>query len=625
MDATVTDPLVGQVLDGRYRVTRRIAQGGMAVVYEALDTRLERVVALKVMHPWLANDPELVARFAREAKAAARLSAPSVVAVHDQGRDGELVWLAMEHVEGRTLRDVLTTRGRLKPAEAFEVALPLLRALAAAHAAGLVHRDVKPENVLVGVDGTVKVADFGLVRAVTASSHTRSDGAVLGSVSYLAPELLERGTADERVDVYAAGILLFELLTGDKPFEGETPLAVAYQHVHGDVPAPSTRVRGLPAALDALVVRATRRDPDQRPRDAGEMLAEAIAAQRTLGPADEPTELVAPPGPRPRSEPTTRTPRPAAAEPTTRAPRPGPEAAERPGRRRVRRRRALLATLLVLLLGAGAAGAAFGPWRYASAPRLVGLSAATAAERLQSAGFHAAATELRFDDTVPKGEVLTSSPGPGGWLRKGRAVRLVVSKGPDLRTVPQLTGRTREEATELVRSAHLSAGRVTAAWSDSVPAGQVASSSPVAGASLLHGKPVALVLSKGPQPVAVPKLVGSTLEDATTALTALRLEVASTEDYSETVPDGTVISQATPAGTSVLPGTSVAVVVSKGPPLVKVPGVVGKTRGSAVAKLQAAGFKVTTSGVDILHLVLFQSRKGGSMVPKGTTIHLTIT
>ncbi|MGK5632786.1 protein kinase domain-containing protein, partial [Streptomyces sp. URMC 123] len=280
MDTTLQDPLVGQVLDGRYRVDARVAAGGMATVYRALDTRLDRVLALKVMHPALADDASFVERFIREAKSAARLDHANVVGVFDQGTDGAHVYLAMEYVAGCTLRDVLRERGALRPRAALDVLEPVLAALGAAHLAGLVHRDMKPENVLIGDDGRVKVADFGLARAV--DTTTAATGPLLGTASYLAPEQIAHGTADARVDVYACGILLYEMLTGGKPHTGENPARILYRHLHEDVPPPSAAVPGLAPELDALVAAATARDPGLRPADAVALLALARAAAERL-------------------------------------------------------------------------------------------------------------------------------------------------------------------------------------------------------------------------------------------------------------------------------------------------------------------------------------------------------
>lgn len=290
MDTTLQDPLVGQLLDGRYRVEARIAVGGMATVYRAVDTRLDRVLALKVMHPALAADAAFVERFIREAKSVARLAHPNVVGVFDQGAQGAYVYLAMEYVAGCTLRDVLRDRGALQPRAALDILEPVLAALGAAHRAGFVHRDMKPENVLIGDDGRVKVADFGLVRAV--DTVTSTTGTLLGTVSYLAPEQIEHGTADPRVDVYACGVVLYEMLTGAKPHTGETPAQVLYRHLNEDVPPPSAAVPGLAAALDDLVAAATARNPELRPYDAVALLGMVQEARAAL--ADEQLDAVPP-------------------------------------------------------------------------------------------------------------------------------------------------------------------------------------------------------------------------------------------------------------------------------------------------------------------------------------------
>src|SRR4051794_17569082 len=283
MDATLSDPLVDQLLDGRYAIEARVARGGMASVYVATDIRLERRVAVKVMHPALAEDPEFVARFNREARAAARLSHPDAVAVYDQGSDAGHVFLVMEYVAGATLRDILRQRGRLSPGESLAIMDHVLAALGAAHAAGLVHRDVKPENVLVTPDGRVKVADFGLARAVAGTTLTTDDGPMLGTAAYVAPEQMRDGTSDARSDVYSAGVLLFELLTGTPPFTGDSAMAVAYKHMSDDVPAPSSRVAAVPAELDALVRSATARDPAARPADGRALHAALVQVRDRLG------------------------------------------------------------------------------------------------------------------------------------------------------------------------------------------------------------------------------------------------------------------------------------------------------------------------------------------------------
>jgi eukaryotic-like serine/threonine-protein kinase len=246
-EVTSLDDLVGTVVDGRYRIDAKLARGGMATVYQATDLRLDRVVALKVMHAHLATDPDFVQRFEREARAAARLHHPHVVGVFDQGTDGDRVYLAMEFVEGRTLRDVMREYGPLTPEQALVIVDPILKALQAAHDAGFVHRDIKPENILIADDGRVKVADFGLARALTSSDASATTGMIMGTVAYLAPEQVERGDADRRTDIYATGVVLFEMITNHVPHEGESPIAVAFQHVHADVPPPSQINPSVPA------------------------------------------------------------------------------------------------------------------------------------------------------------------------------------------------------------------------------------------------------------------------------------------------------------------------------------------------------------------------------------------
>ena len=283
----VTESLLGRVVDGRYRVQSHIADGGMASVYLALDTRLDRDVALKVLRRDLAQDEAFASRFRREARSAARLSHPNVVSVFDQGDDDGHMFLAMEYVPGQTLREVMKAEGPLTPRAALDLMTPVLQALGAAHRAGIIHRDVKPENIILREDdGTVKVADFGLARAVSNQTSYSQTGVLLGTVAYLSPEQVERGIADARSDVYAAGLILFEMLTGTKAFVGDTPIHIAYQHVHGSIPAPSSRVPTVPAELDALVALATSRDPDQRPADAGDFLAEVRKSRAMLTPTE---------------------------------------------------------------------------------------------------------------------------------------------------------------------------------------------------------------------------------------------------------------------------------------------------------------------------------------------------
>lgn len=611
------DPLVGRLLDGRYRLTGLLARGGMATVYRALDERLERPVAVKVMHRGLADDPDFVARFTREARSAARLSAPEVVAVYDQGRDEQTgaAYLVMEHVEGRDLRALLRDRGVLSPARALSLLEPVLRALAAAHRAGIVHRDVKPENVLLGDDGRVKVADFGLARAVQTSELTSTTGLLIGTVAYLAPEQIERGTADARTDVYAAGVVLWEALTGAPPYAADTPMQVAYRHVHEDVPAPSTVVGGIPPALDDLVVRATRRDPALRPPDAGAFLAEVRALRTQL--AAEPLDTVTPPATARHD--TLVVPRPTApreADPVDHAP-PGPAHSRRFGMVS-----GLVVLVLLALLAAGG-GWYLGAGRFTRAPAVLALTQADATARLRAVGLGAALQPERFDETIPAGQVLAQAPDPGGRVRKGSAVALVVSRGPDRRVVPaSAVGATQQAATSALTDLGLRAGAVTQEFA-AAAVGTVLRTDPAPGTSLRPDTAVALVVSKGVEPLPIPDVRKRPQAQAQAQLQAAGFSTTVQQAFDEQVPAGTVLDQS-PQGIAGR-GATIALTVSKGPDLQVVPQLLNTSRTDAEAQLRALGL---TTQVILLPAGPGTVRRidpgAGTRVRKGTSVTLFV-
>ena len=602
------DPLVGRLLDGRYRLERTIARGGMATVYLGTDTRLDRVVAVKVLRASLAEDPEFVERFTREARSAARLSSPDVVAVFDQGKDAAsgVAYLVMEHVRGHTVRDVLRERGRLPAAQTLALLEPVLRALAAAHAAGLVHRDVKPENVLVADDGRVKVADFGLARAFQTSSLTATTGVLLGTVAYLAPEQVEHGSADPRTDVYAAGVVLWELLTGTPPYESESPLSVAYRHVHEDVPPPGDVVDGVPPAVDDLVLRATRRDPAARPVDAGAFLAEVRAVLADL-PEDHDTVVVRRPTP---TQPTLVVPRgPAAARP------------HRPVKRR-RRKKPLIWTLVVLLLAAAALGGGWylGTGRYADVPDVVRADETTATSTLQAAGFAVRVDPAgRTDELVPAGQVLEQSPDRGSRVRRGATVTLVLSLGPDRRVVPDVAGQDVAAATAALEGVGLRAGPATEEFSDQ-PVGTVLRTEPPAGEPLRPDTPVTLVVSRGLEMLPVPDVVGRSQADAGRAVEDAGFTSGVREVFSDDVPRGQVVAQEPRSGTAPR-GSRVTLSVSKGPDLVAVPDVGGQPNAEAEATLRGAGFEVRIIDVPAGPDRVLRTDPGpGSEIKRGSTV-----
>jgi len=641
VDTTLQDPLVGQVLDGRYRVDARIAVGGMATVYRALDTRLDRVLALKVMHPALAADGSFVERFIREAKSVARLAHPNVVQVFDQGTDGSYVYLAMEYVAGCTLRDVLRDRGALQPRAALDILEPVLAALGAAHRAGFVHRDMKPENVLIGDDGRVKVADFGLVRSV--DTVTSTTGAVLGTVSYLAPEQIEQpGTADPRVDVYACGVVLYEMLTGDKPHDGDSPAIVLYKHLHEDVPPPSALVPGLAYELDELVASATARTPGIRPYDAVALLAQAREARAGLG-ADQldavPPQAVsvAHGGAEDRTSVIPR---------SLTVPRllPVDEDAEEgfhrtsrlesgpplPSRRRSRPPRGLVAIIaaVLLVLGVGAGVWYINSGQFTKVPAVLEKTETQARDRLEAAGLDIGKIDHAYSDTVKRGTVVSTDPAPGARIRDNASVRLVISDGPETVKVPDVQGYRLDKARSVLKQDGLRPGMVTREFSDDVERGFVISTGPKAGTERRAGSAIALIVSKG-SPIDIPDVTGESLQDAKADLeeAGLQVKVSSEEVNSSDYDKGQVARQTPQEGNTAAEGDTVTLTLSKGPVMVEVPDVVGDNVDDAQSELEAAGFEVDKDR-GLLGLfgdtVKKQSVEGGESAPKGSTITITI-
>lgn len=676
------DALIGEVVDGRYLVLELIATGGMASVYRAVDTRLDRDVALKVMKPHLVHDESFVTRFKREARAAARLSHPHIVSTFDQGEDAGRVWLAMEYVPGQTLREVVQEQGALSPRHALEVLDAVLLALGEAHAAGIVHRDVKPENVLIRDDGVVKVADFGLARAVTTDTATSATSEVLGTLSYISPEQVEAGPVTTRSDVYAAGLMLFEMLTGRKAFAGDSIPNVLFQHVHHGVPAPSTLVPELAPSLDSLVLHAAAKDPADRPEDAAEFLAEVRHVRGRLSPreldrtpdsapspsaeatvpraadssdsapaattvlpvaatasslapgADTQPFATIPPAARPvaPAPPSVATPlRRVAAAPSAPgrglpsgpgAPNPEPESGTPRGRGRI------LAVLLTLLAATAAAGWYFlaGPGAPTTVPQLVNLSSAQAVAALDKAHLDARETQ-EFSETIAKGIVISSTPGAGASLGRGADVTLVISKGKERYAVPELLNINQKTATTRLAKVNLEVGPVTTAFSDSIEKGRVISADPPSGTLLKRGSKVALVISGGPQPFDVPDFRGLTPQAAQDLAqeSDLVLQIATERVFSTDYDKGTVATQA-PADGQVVRGDTIELQISKGPELVKVPSVFQKSSAQAVAILEAAGFEVKVNrflGAP-LDICTGQTPSGGQFAPKGSVVTITI-
>ncbi|MEU8544362.1 Stk1 family PASTA domain-containing Ser/Thr kinase [Streptomyces sp. NPDC048717] len=642
MDTTLQDPLVGRLLDGRYRVDARIAVGGMATVYRAVDTRLDRELALKVMHPDLATDAAFVERFMREAKSVARLAHPNVVGVFDQGADGAYVYLAMEYVAGCTLRDVLRERGALRPRAALDVLEPVLAALGAAHRAGFVHRDMKPENVLIGDDGRVKVADFGLVRAV--GSVTDTTGSVLGTVSYLAPEQIEDGSADTRADVYACGVVLYEMLTGAKPYTGDTPAQILYQHLRTDMPAPSAAVPGLAPELDALVATATARDREARPGDAVALLALVREARARLD--DAQLDAVPPQAKEPAAgngdaESEARTSviprlRPMPVEHTSVLPTPAPDPAAPASvassasaagfRRRITRGPLLIVTAVLLALGIGTGVWYINAGQFTHVPAVLGQSEAEATRRLAGTGLEVGATERAFSDVYERGTVMAVDPAPGERIRGNGRVTLTLSRGPKVVKVPNLKGVPLAEAKKRLADEGLAPGVVGYAFSRSVAQGAVIGSDPEPGTERAPDSAIALQVSKG-VPVPVPDVTGQTVSKATATLQKAGLKVAVAPERVESPVDaGAVAAQSLAVGSRAAKGDTITLTVSKGPRMIPVPDVVGRTVDEAKDALESAGFtvKISKTFPFLGDEVSAQSVPGGQNAPEGSAVTLTI-
>lgn len=632
--------LIGEIIDGRYQLTRVVGSGGMATIYAAIDLRLDRQVAVKVMHSHLAQDEQFVSRFIREAKAAASLSHPNIVAVLDQGWNqggAPCVFIVMELIEGATLRDYIIEQGALSAERALSIITPVASALAAAHKLGIVHRDIKPENILVSKEGRIKIADFGLARgALLGNTMTAESSVILGSVSYLSPEQVQRGVADARSDIYSLGIVLFEILTGQKPYQGEDPVQVAIKHVNERVPAPSTIKPGLTIEMDQLVLSTTDIDPDKRPRDAVILLEKLRELSEKLDPRkrqlslelDLPPLAIKEPGKKDGAKRLRRDKDREVEIPKNQEATVKKEKSSSIGKKalskRIKRNRQI-AALIAISLGIGIWYVIVGPGSKVIVPSLAGLTVREASSELADLGLDLKVEREEFNEDIPEDRVINSSPAGGGRISPDGTVEVTISKGKERYIVPTLQGLKIEIAEGLITDNKLVVGEVIEEFSSEFPKGFIMRSSPVAGERIKRDSQVTLYISKGIEQVGISSYQGKSGEQALNELTEAGFDVETKYVFSEDLPIGAVVSQL-PRGGDIDKGSVITLTVSKGSEFVFIPNLFSLTQAKAVDTLKDLDLKVIIKkvGNKKIKVVTNISPKVGDKVKRGSTVTITV-
>jgi len=629
------------IIDGRYRVLSRLGSGGMADVYLAEDQLLGRQVAVKVLHHHFAEDQEFVERFRREASSAAALSHPNIVGIFDRGEWNGTYYIAMEYVGGRSLKTIVREQGALDPATAIDIVVQILRAARFAHKRGVIHRDLKPHNVILDEEGRARVTDFGIARA--GASDMTLTGSIMGTAQYLSPEQAQGHVVSAASDLYSIGVVLYELLTGVVPFEGETAVAIAFKQVSAEPRPPSAQNSALPVALDAIVLRALAKDPARRYADAEEFIA-ALAHARERLPQTAGTAVLAPASPLlapplavpPGTVLSTGASSSARLLPADRSAI-GDQSADGSDERVMadrRRRRLLLWSLAGLALVAGVAAAVVLLWTKPSSsgrvsvPNVAGQSIQAASTTLRRAGL-TPVISLTASTAVASGLVIGETPPQGSAVAKGSRVTIAVSTGPSSSALPSVEGLTAAQAVAKLKAAGFKPVTETQP-SATVARGRAISTDPPASTALEAGSPVKVLVSSGPAQASVPDVTGQSIAAAEAALTTAGLGVGTvTKQVSAEQPPGTVLSQSLRAGSSLPAGGKVNLTVAQAPKEVAVPSVLGQNEAQAAAALGRAGFapktaSQTTTESSQVGVVLAQTPAAGQKARKGATVTISI-
>jgi serine/threonine-protein kinase len=620
--------LSGQLIDNRYELIRIIANGGMGTIYEGLDTRLDRKVAVKIMHSHLAQDEEFITRFIREAKAAASLSHPNIVNVMDQGWNQSgipAVFLVMELVEGQTLRELIASKGNFSVSETINYLAPVVSALAAAHQIGIVHRDIKPENILISHDGRIKIADFGLARGTNlGQTMTAEASVILGSVSYLSPEQVQRGISDARSDIYSIGVMAFEMLTGKRPHISDSPLQIAYMHVNEDIPKVSTKGIKIPKELDELIFASTSRNPDDRPKDATAFSNALRNIQIKFDPKRQQMSLeldlpIRKEVPKPE-----KVKAPVVEEETKEITRPVKVKKEKAKNPKKRFRR--VALILAVAVGFGGWWTMIGPGARVTVPSLIGGTMTDADNLLKPIGLTPEVSSQEFSEDIAKGVIIKTDPAGGDKVKEATVVYITLSKGPERYQIPTLTQLTVEAATRMLTTIPIAAPVIQEVFSDKIPKGYVISSEPPAGTQVKRGAGVKIIVSKGIEQIALISFVNKSGEEALNTLTAAGFKVTPKYSFSETVPAGAVISQSPSDAKSYPKGTAVTLNVSKGSAYVFIPNVYSLSETKAKSILNALDLQVIVKrmGTKAVKQVTAISPKVGSKVLRGSKVTITV-